>query len=124
MTNLRFRQNSENRDNFKCWFVDRDTPAAGFIGETLMPNSRSADSNTWTLTRAKAHFSRLIERAQTSPQIITRRGEPRAVMVGAKEWARKTERKGTLAEFLLASPLRDAPMDIQRIRDRPADFDL
>ena len=89
-----------------------------------MPNSRSADSNTWTLTRAKAHFSRLIKRAQTSPQIITRRGEPRAVMVAARNGQRKTERKGTLAEFLLASPLRDAPMDIQRIRDRPADFDL
>jgi prevent-host-death family protein len=87
-------------------------------------NSRSGDSNTWTLTRAKAHFSRLIEQAQTSPQIITRHGEPRAVMVAARECARKTERKGTLAEFLLASPLRDTPMDIQRIRDRPGDFDL
>jgi hypothetical protein len=82
-------------------------------------NSRSGDSNTWTLTRPKAHFLRLIEQAQTSPQIITR-------LVAAGEWARKTERKGhngprltTLAEFLLASPLRDTPMDIQRIRDRP-----
>ena len=45
-------------------------------------------------------------------------------MVSAQEWARKTERKGTLVEFLLASPLRDAPMDIQRIRDRPRDLDL
>jgi prevent-host-death family protein len=86
--------------------------------------SHSGDSNTWTLTRAKAHFSRLIEQAQTSPQIITRHGEPRAVMIAARECARKTERTGTLAEFLLASPLRDTPMDIQRIRDRPGDFDL
>jgi prevent-host-death family protein len=87
-------------------------------------NSRSGASNTWTLTRAKAHFSRLIEQAQTSPQIITRHGQPRAVMVAARKWAAKTERKGTLAEFLLASPLRDTPMDIQRIRDRSKDFDL
>lgn len=87
-------------------------------------NRRSADSNIWTLTSAKAHFLRLIERAQASPQIITRHGEPKAVMISAQVWARKTERKGTLAEFLLASPLRDAPMDIQRIRDRPRDFDL
>ncbi len=89
-----------------------------------MPNSRSADPNTWTLTRAKAHFSELVERAQACPQIITRHGEPKAVIVSAQEWARKTARKGTLAEFLLASPLRDAPMDIERVRDRPRDFDL
>jgi prevent-host-death family protein len=87
-------------------------------------NSRSGDSNTWTLTRAKAHFSQLIERAQVSPQIITRHGEPKAVMVAAQEWALQTERKGTLAEFLLASPLRDAPMDIERVRDRPGDSEL
>lgn len=86
-------------------------------------NRRSTDSNTWTLTSAKAHFSRLIERAQTSPQLITRHGQPRAVMVVARKWAAKTERKGTLAEFLLASPLRDTPMDIERIRDRSEDFD-
>ena len=82
-------------------------------------NSRLDDSNTWTLTRAKAQFSELVERAQVRPQIITRHGEPKAVMVSAQEWARQTERKGTLAEFLLASPLRDAPMDIERVRDRP-----
>ena len=87
-------------------------------------NRRSADSNTWTLTTAKAHFARLIERAQTSPQIITRHGEPKAVMVSAQEWACKPARKGTLAEFLLASPVRDAPMDIERVHDRPRDFEL
>jgi prevent-host-death family protein len=87
-------------------------------------NSRSADSNTWTLTSAKADFSRLIERAQTCPQIITRHGEPKAVVISAQEWACKPERNGTLAEFLLASPLRDVPMDIERVLDRPRDFEL
>ena len=87
-------------------------------------NRRSTDSNTWMLTSAKAHFSRLIEWAQTSPQLITQHGKPRVVMVSAQEWARRTARKGTLAEFLLASPLRDTPMDIERIRDRPENFDL
>lgn len=85
-------------------------------------NSHSGDPNTWTLTRAKAEFSELVERAQACPQIITRHGEPKAVMVSAQEWACEPERKGTLAEFLLASPLRDAPMDIERVRDRPRDI--
>ncbi|MEO8882279.1 MAG: type II toxin-antitoxin system Phd/YefM family antitoxin [Devosia sp.] len=83
-----------------------------------------AESNIWTLTSAQAQFSHLVERAQINPQIITRDGKPMAVMVSAQEWARKPKRKGTLAEFLLASPLRDAPMDIDRVRDRPRDFEL
>lgn len=86
-------------------------------------NGPSADSNIWTLARAKAHFSKLIELAETSPQIITRHGEPRAVMVSVEGWERKTARKGTLAEFLLASPLRDTPMDIERVRDRSRDIE-
>jgi hypothetical protein len=45
------------------------------------------------------------------------------VIVSAEEWARKTVRKGTLAEFLLASPLRDADLDLERVRDQPRDLD-
>jgi hypothetical protein len=39
------------------------------------------------------------------------------VIVSAEEWARKTVRKGTLAEFLLASPLRGSDLDLERPRD-------
>ena len=44
--------------------------------------------------------------------------------MSAQEWARKTQRKGSLAEFLLASPLRGADLDLERIRDQPRDLDL
>lgn len=44
-------------------------------------------------------------RTQAGPQVITRHGKPNAVIVSAEEWARKTARKGTLAGFLLGSPL-------------------
>ena len=81
-------------------------------------------SDSWTVADAKARLSEVIERAQTDPQIITRHGKPSAVVVSAEEWARKTERKGTLAEFLLASPLRDVDLDLKRVRDQPRDFDL
>ncbi len=41
--------------------------------------------------------------------------------MSVSEWARVTVRQGTLAEFLLASPLRAAALDLERERrDLPA----
>ena len=79
---------------------------------------------TWTLAGAKARLSEVIDRAQTGPQTITRNGKPSAVIVSAEEWARKTVRKGTLAEFLLTSPLRGAELDLERQRDNSRDVAL
>jgi prevent-host-death family protein len=79
---------------------------------------------TWTLASAKARFSEVVDRAQVGPQTITRNGKPSAVIVSAEEWARKTMRKGTLAEFLLASPLRGADLDLERQRDTRRDVML
>ncbi|APO55602.1 type II toxin-antitoxin system Phd/YefM family antitoxin [Bradyrhizobium diazoefficiens] len=84
------------------------------------PDTLPAD-DTWTLANAKARLSQVIDRAQTGPQIITRHGKPNAVVVSAEEWARKTARKGTLAEFLLASPLRGADLALDRTHDAPRD---
>jgi len=83
------------------------------------PDSQPAD--TWTLANAKARLSEVVDRAQSGPQIITRHGKPNAVIVSAEEWARKTARKGTLAEFLLASPLRGAELELERVQDEPRD---
>ncbi len=82
------------------------------------------ESDHWTVAGAKARLSEVIERAQSDPQIITRHGKPSVVIVSAEEWARKTVRKGSLAEFLMASPLRDADLDLDRARDQPRDLDL
>lgn len=79
---------------------------------------------TWTLAGAKARLSEVVDRAQAGPQIITRNGKPSAVIVSAEEWARKTLRKGSLAEFLLASPLRGAELELERQRDEPRDVML
>ena len=83
------------------------------------PDSPATDS--WTLANAKARLSEVIDRAKAGPQIITRHGKPNAVIVSAEEWARKTARKGTLAEFLLASPLRSADLELERVHDAPHD---
>lgn len=81
------------------------------------------DTN-WTVASAKARLSQVIARAQSSPQTITRNGKPSVVVVSAEEWERKTARKGTLAEFLLDSPLRDRDLDVERVHDEPRDLSL
>lgn len=86
--------------------------------------SSSPTGETWTLANAKSRLSEVVKRAQRGPQIITRNGKPRAVIVSAEEWARKTARRGTLAEFLLASPLRRADIDLERQHDVPRDVPL
>ena len=80
--------------------------------------------DTWTLALAKARFSEVVDRAQAGPQTITRNGKPSVVIVSVQEWARKTMRKGSLAEFLLASPLRGADLDLERAQDTPRDVTL
>lgn len=82
------------------------------------------DERSWTVANAKAKLSEVIDRAQSTPQTITRNGKPSVVVVSAEEWQRKMARKGTLAEFLMASPLRGADLDLERHRDEPRDLSL
>jgi prevent-host-death family protein len=86
--------------------------------------SNEAMEDVWTVAVAKARFSEVIERAQKEPQIITRNGRPSAVVVSMEEWQRKTERRGSLAEFLLNSPLHGSELDIERLKDQPRERPL
>ena len=60
--------------------------------------------NTWPVNDAKARFSELLETTLTEgPQIVTKRGIERAVIVPIEEWRRLQERaRPTLKELLLA----------------------
>jgi prevent-host-death family protein len=79
----------------------------------------------WTVAEAKAKLSEVIEKAQTSgPQHITRHGKDAVVVVSAEEWKRKTRRKESLAEFLLASPLRGSGLELEGPEDAPRKVDL
>jgi len=80
------------------------------------------DDKSWTVAGAKAKLSEVIERAQSAPQMITRNGKPSVVVVSADEWQRKIARKGSLAAFLLESPLRGADLEVERQRDEPRDL--
>lgn len=86
--------------------------------------STPKEDTNWTVAGAKARLSEVIERAQSAPQTITRNGKPSVVVVSAEEWQRKTVRKGTLAKFLMDSPLRGADLDLERQRDEPRDLQL
>lgn len=86
--------------------------------------SAPKEDTNWTVAGAKARLSEVIERAQSAPQTITRNGKPSVVVVSAEEWQRKTVRKGTLAEFLMDSPLRGTDLDLERQRDEPRDLQL
>jgi prevent-host-death family protein len=84
-----------------------------------------ANHGTWAVAEAKARFSEVIERTLSEgPQTITRKGREAVVVVSVEEWKRKTTRKGNLAEFFAASPLRGSGVRIVRTRDRPREIDL
>jgi prevent-host-death family protein len=71
----------------------------------------------WTVAAAKAKLSEVIDRALADgPQTITRRGRETVVVVSAEEWQHKTRRSGSLAEFFAESPLRGAPLKIERLK--------
>ena len=72
--------------------------------------------HAWTVAEAKAKFSEVIAKANSEgPQTITRNGRRAAVLVAAAEWERRTKRKGTLAEFFAASPLRGSGIKLERL---------
>jgi prevent-host-death family protein len=83
------------------------------------------DRGTWAVAEAKARFSEVIDRALAGgPQTITRNGQKAVVVVSAEEWQRKTKRKGNLAEFFAASPLRGSDLKIRRSKDEPREIEL
>lgn len=80
---------------------------------------------TWAVAKAKAQLSAVIDHALAEgPQTITRRGRKAAVVVSAEEWERRTERKGSLAEFFASSPLRGARVRIKRSNQKARKIEL
>jgi prevent-host-death family protein len=60
-----------------------------------------------SVAEAKAKFSKVIDLARSQgSQTLTRNGRTVVVIVAADEWERKNKRRGNLAEFFAASPLR------------------
>jgi prevent-host-death family protein len=103
----------------------RGTDQHGAQGLAVESTPPSLSAASWTVADAKARLSEVLEKARTEgPQVITRNGKETAVIVGIEEWERKTKRKGTLADFLLASPLRGSDVEIERSTDAPREVDV
>jgi prevent-host-death family protein len=84
-----------------------------------------AGDHAWSVADAKARLSDLLDHAiNEGPQTITRRGRQVAVVVSIEEWRSKSNRSGSLAEFLAASPLRDSDLDIERAGGTSRDLAL
>jgi prevent-host-death family protein len=71
----------------------------------------------WQLQEAKTHLSEMIEEAnRTGPQIITRHGAERAVILSIAEYRALAAQKPDLRAYLLGGPKVDS-FEVKRDRD-------
>jgi prevent-host-death family protein len=71
--------------------------------------------STWQLQQAKTRLSEVIEEAQTNgPQIITRHGAARAVILSFKDYHALTAHQPDFLQYLLSGPKLD---DLETERD-------
>jgi prevent-host-death family protein len=66
---------------------------------------------SWQLQQAKARMSELVKRAQLAPQSITLHGKPVAVVVSQATFDALSQAKGSLVDFMRASPLAEGSGD-------------
>ena len=82
----------------------------------------------WQLQEAKARFSEVFRLArERGPQRVTKHGRQAVIVIPAEEYARlvaSEARKGSLADFFAASPLRGSGIDLDRPRDLGRDVKL
>lgn len=78
----------------------------------------------WQLQEAKTRLSEVIELAHTKgPQVITRHGAERAVVLSIGEYRALTAHKPDLKAYLLGGPKVDS-FDIERDHDTGREIDL
>lgn len=82
----------------------------------------------WQLQDAKARFSEVFRLArERGPQRVTKHGREAVIVLPAEEYARLAgfeARKGSIADFFAASPLRGSGIDLERPRDFGRDIKL
>ncbi len=95
--------------------------------------SETTTHRAWQVQEAKQQFSEMLRAVERDgPQIITRHGEPVAVILDAAEYRRLAGERRTLADVLLTvEPLLDDDtaavfdeIQAERKRDRPREVDL
>ena len=77
-------------------------------------------NNIWQLQDAKSKFSEVVEHALSQgTQIVTCRGKKTVVVMPFEEYEKLTHQSGSLAQFLLSSPLADSELSFERNKDLP-----
>jgi prevent-host-death family protein len=90
-----------------------------------MRKPASPHSGTWQLQEAKNRLSQVVDEARRgTPQTITLRGEPTAVVVSFEQYQELARPRSPLSAFFLSSPLRGAELDLERRRDPGREIDL
>lgn len=80
---------------------------------------------TWSLHDAKNRLSQLLRQTREGPQVISVRGEARAVVLSLEAYRRLTRADaGGLVGFLRASPWAEVDLDLERGREAPREIDL
>lgn len=78
----------------------------------------------WQVQEAKTRLSEVIEEAHSKgPQIITRHGAERAVVLSIADYRALTAHKPDLKEYLLGGPKLDS-FEIERDSDMGREIDL
>jgi antitoxin Phd len=81
--------------------------------------------STWQLQDAKARLSELVKRAKSDgPQEIRVHGEPAVVVIAHQEYLRLTRPPTRFVDFIRASPLKGAKLNLTRDRSPARDVDL
>jgi prevent-host-death family protein len=81
--------------------------------------------HTWQLQEAKNKFSKLVEKAQNEgPQFVTKHGKESVVVLSVEAYNQIIKPKSNLLQFIQASPLSKALIDIERDKSLGRDIAL
>jgi len=79
-----------------------------------MKKNKDRSTNFWQMQDAKAKFSQLVKEACTDGyQVVTKNGEPVAVIISQKEFYRLKKPKSSLLDFFKKAPFPDLELDIR-----------
>jgi len=79
----------------------------------------------WQLQEAKNRLSTVVQEARRgTPQTITLRGTPAAVVVSFEKYQELTRPRSPLSEFFRSSPLHGIELDLEGSRDAGREIEL
>jgi len=86
--------------------------------------ARGGNMAVWQIQEAKTRFSQMIEEANSNgPQIITKHGSDKAVVLSMADYRALTAHKPDFKEYLLGGPRVDS-FDVERDRDMGREVEL